>query len=63
MVARLMRPRLLLALVVACGGDDGTPDPVAPTANLAREIIDTQLAYDISTMSATATVPEAATNS
>ncbi len=49
-------------LVAACGGDDGgddTPDaPVAilPTANPARELVDTKLAYDVSALSATATI-------
>jgi len=47
-------------LVAACGGDDGgTPDaPVAiqPTANPARELLDTQLAYDVTALTATATI-------
>ena len=51
-------------LVAACGGDDGgTPDaPVAiqPTANPTRELLDTQLAYDVTALTATATITFAA---
>lgn len=50
-----------LALLVAACGDDasGTPDaPVAiqPTANLARDLLDTRLAYDVAALSATSTI-------
>ncbi len=51
-----MRARLLLPFLVACGGDDQTSEPVEPTPNLAREIVDTQLSFDVSTMSATAKI-------
>jgi len=54
----------LCLLVAACGGDDGgTPDaPVAiqPTANPTRELLDTQLAYDVTALTATATITFAA---
>src|SRR5690606_17904368 len=49
----------LLALV-ACGGDSttGTPDagPLVPTANLAREIVDTQLRVDVTALNGTVTI-------
>jgi len=50
----------LVLLVAACGDDGtGTPDaPVAilPTANPARELLDTKLAYDVTALTATATI-------
>jgi hypothetical protein len=51
-----MRRAALVLLLAACGGDDATDGPVDPTANLDREIVDTQLAFDVSTMSATAKI-------
>jgi aminopeptidase N len=45
--------------VVACGGKTQTPDaaaPLAPTANRAREIVDTKLSVDVTAMTATAIV-------
>lgn len=56
------RPALLVLFVAACGGDSSsTPDapgdaPVAPTANAAREILDTRLAFDVTAKTGTATV-------
>jgi aminopeptidase N len=46
----------LTVVCAACGDDGSTPGPVDPVANLAREIIDTQLLVDISTMGATARI-------
>jgi aminopeptidase N len=54
-----MRHVLASLLVATACGDDSTSTPDAgamPVANLAREIIDTQLAFDVSTMSGTATI-------
>jgi len=55
-----VRQALFLALLAACGGDDGgTPDApvaIAPTANPARELLDTRLAFDVTALSATATI-------
>jgi aminopeptidase N len=54
-----MRARLLV-LLAACGGGDSTamPDagPTPPTANADREVIDTQLAFDVTAKTATATI-------
>ncbi len=52
-----MRAALFLRAgpVAACGGDEMT-GPVDPTANPAREIVDTQLQFDVSAMTATATI-------
>lgn len=55
-----MRACLLVLLLAACGGDDSTPMPDAgptpPTANAAREVVDTQLAFDVTAKTATATI-------
>lgn len=56
---------LVLSLLVACGGDDGgaipdAPLSVDPTANAAREILDTKLAFDVTALSGTATITFAA---
>ncbi len=55
-----MRPALvatLLALTCIACGDDGGPDPaLTPAANLAREILDTQLSFDVTAKSGTATI-------
>jgi aminopeptidase N len=52
--------RLLLALLVACGGQSMTvtPDaaPLVPTANLAREILDTQLHVDVTALTGTSAI-------
>jgi len=60
----MRRPALAaILLAAACGGDDSstTPDAgVTPTANQAREIVDTQLAFDVGAMSGTATITFAA---
>lgn len=55
-----MRSTLALVALVACGDDggstDGGIDPNLPTANLGREIIDTQLAFDVTAKSGMATI-------
>lgn len=57
-----MRAAIALLFVAACGGDDATttpdaPDaPPVPTANPARGISDTKLAFDVTAMSGTATI-------
>jgi len=51
-----MRRASLCILLAACGGDSSTDEPIDPTANLTREIIDTQLSFDVSTMGATAKI-------
>jgi len=57
-----MRPALaafLIATVVAACGDDGGGSPDAgnvPVANPAREIIDTQLSFDVTALTGTATI-------
>jgi aminopeptidase N len=52
-----MRLALAFLLVAACGDDGGQPDAgLQPTANLEREIIDTQLSFDVSAMTGTATI-------
>jgi aminopeptidase N len=52
-----MRARLL-CLLAACGSSDDTPDaaPPPPTANLGREIVSTELSFDVTAMSGTARV-------
>ena len=51
---------LPLLMLAACGGTTAAPDapvaPLEPTANLAREVVDTKLAFDVTAMSATITV-------
>lgn len=51
-----MRARLLPVLLAACGGSDDPPAMIDPTSNWTREIVDTQLVFDVSTMAATATI-------
>lgn len=57
-----MRTWLLLALACCGGGssalqpDAATPGPLEPTANLAREIVDTQLHVDVTALAGTATI-------
>jgi aminopeptidase N len=52
--------RRLVLLLAACHGTAATPDapvvPTAPTANADREVIDTTLAFDVTALTATATV-------
>ena len=52
--------RCLFVLVAACGGSSSSPPdapaPVVPTANPAREIDDTRLAFDVSALSGTASI-------
>jgi aminopeptidase N len=52
----MRRAASFIALLAACGGDDTSNEPVDPTPNLGREIIDTQLSFDVATMSATAKI-------
>jgi aminopeptidase N len=54
-----MRRCFLLAIVLvsACGDD---PKPIDPTANLAREIVDTKLAFDVTAKTGTASITFAA---
>jgi aminopeptidase N len=47
---------LLAVPLAACGGDDTDDGPIDPTENAAREIVDTQLSFDVSTMTATAKI-------
>ena len=53
-----MRRALPFVICAACHGTEATPDamPTPPTANLAREVIDTKLAFDLAAMTATATI-------
>lgn len=54
-----MRPALALVVVAAACGDDGGSAPDAgatPSANLAREIVDTQLAFDVTALTGTAAI-------
>jgi aminopeptidase N len=55
-----MRALLLLALLVACGDDTtaipDAPGPIEPTANPAREILDTQLHVDLTALTGTVTI-------
>jgi aminopeptidase N len=54
-----MRTIAVVALLAACGGSSpGEPDaaPVTPTANPAREVVDTKLAFDVTALTATATI-------
>ncbi len=54
-----MRARLgILVGLAACGDPDVTP--LAPTANLTREVVDTKLAVDVTALSGTATITLAA---
>ena len=57
------RPALLVLFVAACGGDSSSaPDapgdvgPTVPTANTAREILDTRLAFDVTAKTGTVVV-------
>jgi len=49
-----MRSILVAAVLVAACGDD--PAPLEPTANLAREIIDTKLSFDVTAKRGTASI-------
>lgn len=55
-----MRAVLTLILVVGCGGESNPPAPdtapLAPTANAAREILDSKLSFDVTTKAATAII-------
>ncbi|MEO8699946.1 MAG: M1 family aminopeptidase [Kofleriaceae bacterium] len=53
-----MRLSVLCLCLIACGGSDnpGDDDSVEPVANPGREVLDTQLAVDVTALSATATV-------
>ena len=46
----------LLLLLAACSADDPVPPPIDPTANLARDVTATDLAFDIGNLSATAKI-------
>ena len=50
----------LAVFLIGCGGTTVTPDapaePIAPTANLAREIVDTQLSFDVTARTGTAVI-------
>jgi aminopeptidase N len=48
--------RRALLLLAACGGNDPLPDALPPTANTAREVIDTKLAIDLAGMTGVATI-------
>lgn len=52
--------RMVLAvLLIGCGGNTVTPDatePLVPTANLAREIVDTNLSFDVTAKTGTAVI-------
>jgi aminopeptidase N len=55
----------LVAICTACGGSTPTPDgpgPLVPTANLAREIIDTKLSFDVAATTGTARITFAASD-
>lgn len=63
MVAGLMRAWLLLVLVACSGGEsdkgplpDAATGPIEPTANLAREIVDTRLGVDVAAFTGSVTV-------
>jgi aminopeptidase N len=69
MVARLMRPLMwiVVAALAGCGGDDEpgrSPDaavePIVPTANLTREVVDTKLSIDVTQLHGSATIKLAA---
>lgn len=54
-----MRFAIATFLVAACGSTSPSPDgpgPIVPTANPAREIVDTQLSFDIAATSGTARI-------
>jgi hypothetical protein len=55
-----MRALVVVALLAACGdGGHSMPDaagPTPPTANPAREVVDTKLSFDVTAKTATATV-------
>ena len=56
-----MRARVLVViLLAACGGghlpSPDAPGPVQPTANPSRDVVDTQLAFDVTALTATATI-------
>lgn len=54
-----MRIAVVLVCVAACGDDAVAPDapaPTPPTANPAREIVDTRLAIDVTALTGTATI-------
>jgi aminopeptidase N len=60
-----MRAFLVVVLLAACGdgGNHAMPDaagPTPPTANPAREVVDTKLSFDVTAKTATATVTFAA---
>ena len=58
-----MRLVTFTVLVAACGGSTPTPDgpaPLVPTANPAREIVDTKLSFDIAATTGTARITFAA---
>lgn len=60
-----MQRLAVVIFVVGCGGGSSSePDAptLAPTPNPAREIVDTQLAFDIAALSATATITFAASS-
>jgi aminopeptidase N len=52
------RLALLATLAAACGDNRGAPDagPIAPTEDLTRDILTTDLAVDLAAMTATATI-------
>lgn len=66
--ARSCASVLASIFIAACGGSSSGPDtpvvvptvPIVPTANLARDIADTRLAFDVAAMSGTATITLAA---
>src|SRR5690348_12168852 len=56
-----MRARVLVViLLAACGGghlpSPDAPGPVQPTPNPSRDVVDTQLAFDVTALTATATI-------
>ncbi|MBA2543748.1 MAG: peptidase M1 [Deltaproteobacteria bacterium] len=55
-----MRVSALVFVIAACGGKSQTPDApdaaLTPTPNLTREIVDTSLAFDVTALTATATI-------
>src|SRR5262245_23319009 len=44
------------AILAACGGSGAPPDASAPTANPDREVLDTKLAFDVTALTATASI-------